>query len=949
MDTSRRSGVPGFCPRVRRVLPRIVVLALLLGVAAVPAGGTVPPPPHRPSAPACTRPSFEVGGPLPLSTGGAAIADFDGDGNLDIAFGGLGITVLRGDGEGNFAAGISTLSDQVFTVLAAGDFDQDGKPDLLALDAYGLTLILLLGDGAGGFSVGPAPPEPYFGGQPVGAVIADFNGDGHLDAAVLSIVSYEGVAWVLLGDGTGHFALPPSSANAGFFAAAPVLGDFDGNGVPDLAVVNSAGVEVLLSDGAGGFSSTSQWPAGSKPASIAVGDFDENGTADLAVANAQSNDVSILLGDGSGNFSAGATLPAGSRADFIGAADWNSDGHLDLAVANDLSGDLIVYLGDGHGAFAARSVKYNATRPGTLMALADFTRDGIPDILFSAAVASAVFVGDGAGGFRTSRIYPTGGDPSGIVAGDFDGDGKIDLATANGFSGGVSVLRGDGTGAFAAPVQSAAGTLSLALAAGDFDRDGVLDLAVTNFTANTVSVLRGVGGGHFAAPVTYAVGASPTAVAAADVNGDGRLDLVVANRDGGTVSVLLGDGAGGFGLQATFVSGGGPEDVAVADFDGDGFVDIAVANDGDSSLSILFGTGNGSFGSRADVLAGPYGRRLAVGDFNGDGAPDIALAHNEATVMVLLNDGSGHFAPGPTYLIGQFIGDVAVGDFDGDGLLDFAATNTDYGNFGIFLGDGAGGFTPGFGYGSGGGPLSLAVADLDGDGRPDLAIGAAGAGGATILRNTSFVVLPEHLPAATVTVPYGAQLASAGGSGGAVFALTGSLPDGISFDPGTARLSGTPSVAGTFRFSVSATDGSACATTRAYALVVGMVDTSLSMSLTPAVPLGGQPLTLRVTVTTVPPGLGTPTGTVTFVIDGVAQTPVPVVDGVASLTVRGLTPGPHTIGASYSGGGVFGAAALAASGTTVLATAIPTLGVRALLALAALLGLVGMGLARRPF
>ena len=175
---------------------------------------------------------------------------------------------------------------------------------------------------------------------------------------------------------------------------------------------------------------------------------------------------------------------------------------------------------------------------------------------------------------------PVGVAPAAIVAGDFTGDGRTDLAVANFGSDDVSIFLGNGDGTFQNPVTYAVGSAPIALVAGDFTDDGRTDLAVANFYGNTVSVLLGNGNGTFQNPVTYAVGSYPTALVAGDFTGNGRTDLAVVNELDDDVSILLGNGDGTFQNQVTYAVGNEPRAIVAGDFNGDGRTDLAVANYG---------------------------------------------------------------------------------------------------------------------------------------------------------------------------------------------------------------------------------------------------------------------------------------------------------------------------------------------------------------------------------
>jgi len=187
--------------------------------------------------------------------------------------------------------------------------------------------------------------------------------------------------------------------------------------------------------------------------------------------------------------------------------------------------------------------------------VADFNGDGFPDVVTANAVfgpsTMAVFLGKADGSFQPPVSYPAGYFASGIVAGDFNNDGILDLAIMSqggdtGSEGDVKLYLGKGDGSFQKALTDVIGGLPVAIALGDFNRDGILDFATTDYFANTASVSLGVGDGTFKAPVSYPVGSGPYDIATADFNGDHRLDLAIVNDNVNSVSVLLGNGDGTF-------------------------------------------------------------------------------------------------------------------------------------------------------------------------------------------------------------------------------------------------------------------------------------------------------------------------------------------------------------------------------------------------------------------
>jgi hypothetical protein len=335
------------------------------------------------------------------------------------------------------------------------------------------------------------------------------------------------------------------------------------------------------------------------------------------------------------------------------AGDLRGIGVLDLVVADFPSGGnggVSVLLGNSDGTFQSPVFYATGTHP-LGVAVGDFRHIGVLDLVTADCSTSggtvSVLLGNGDGTFRSPVQYLTAPHCSAVAVGDFNGDGNLDIVTANGgyfdFSGTVSVLLGKGDGTFLPATNYAAGPYPVSVAVGDFKGDGTLDLAVANATENgTVSVLLGNGDGTFLPAVSYAAGVNPVGVAVGDFTGTGKLDLVVTNDDFyyiGTVSVLLGNGDGTFRPAVQYVAGLGPWAVAVGDFNDDGKLDLAVTSFDFSTVAVLLGNGDGSFQPAVfyQTPSGPIS--VAVGDFNGDDFPDLVLTnHYDTSVSVLLND-----------------------------------------------------------------------------------------------------------------------------------------------------------------------------------------------------------------------------------------------------------------------------------------------------------------------
>jgi hypothetical protein len=605
-----------------------------------------------------------------------AAGDFNGDGNLDLAvananycetFGPVisscapgGVSVLLGNGSGGFESQVSYATPGgAFSVVVA-DFNGDHKLDIAVAGGGPSSpgrVSLLFGNGDGTFQSHIDSTLGTTNGLSLAA--GDFNGDGKTDLAVGGSEFLD----IMIGNGDGTF-LYKEHYNGGNVV---IAADFNGDGKIDLAVpyqTNAFGkysTAVLLGNGDGTFQTAVQYSSGINPQTLIAADLNGDGKLDLAVACAGggqtglSGSVAVLLGFGDGTFPAANLIGTGSAA--ITSTDLNGDGKLDIAIPGSL------FLGNGDGTFqTVNPGNYVPDRTADFVAAADFNGDGKTDVAVvnllcpSGSICNpgsvSIFLGTGdfsnnsPGPFQPRVDYAVGVMPNMLIIGDFNGDGKPDLAVANGSSypsGSVSVLLGKGDGTFQSQIVYPLPGANW-IASGDFNGDGKLDLAiVTNFT---VSIALGNGDGTFQHKVDYPFGAVDGAgtITVGDFNHDGKLDLAVtralASTVQGVVSVFLGNGDGTFQAPVDYPTASlGSALVQTVDVNGDGKLDLLVgAYNVPNPFSILIGNGDGTFRLPVTYLV-PDGSDVpfTVGDFNQDGVPDVASVGFDGSVDVLLS------------------------------------------------------------------------------------------------------------------------------------------------------------------------------------------------------------------------------------------------------------------------------------------------------------------------
>lgn len=773
-------------------------------------------------------PGFDLRPTLPADYIPTSVAtgDFNHDGKLDwvVSNGGsntLWLYLGKGDGTSQLPTIIPLTGQSPIQVIAA-DLRKTGVLDLIVAEADTASVGILLGNGDGTFQ-----PEMtlYAPGPVVSVAAADFNNDGKIDiVAGLFGDAVSGPLAFYAGDGTGHFAppvtRPPENDIGGYYTNTIQAIDVNRDGLPDLVVSDygsNPGAHVYLNEGNGTFKDTGAIFENGPFVTVlnaAAGDMDGDGCPDV-VTSTDSGGVYIFHGNCDGTFRGFPNVfffGAGDAGAGLALADVNGDGHLDVITSGimfDVSvygpptGDAVaVLLGDGQGKLAPGRI-YRG-EPGMYnLAIGDVNGDGKLDVVTANQDSDSVsvYLNDGKGGFGD----PTGGyvgmatdgvtggsinDPyTGPLVADVNGDGHPDIvfieypdSAPNPYSWKLAVLLNDGTGHFSAPLRSDAmeGTLSIEdLQLQDVRGTGKPDLVVLGSSMDAgVNPYLGFapnhGDGTFGPLKLVKLPGYPWLFAAGDFDGDGKLDLILVSMTGQTtgavnrLTFLEGNGDGTFtpGASIDFgavgISGGQPDSTFVADFNGDHKLDIIVGmNDGIITpgsgpfpVFEFFGNGDGTFQQPVEILLNAT--NLTMADVNHDGHPDFIeliqpityAGFSSPTYQVHLGQPDGSFTDGPTYspFAGHVPGSVSTGpsplrnpgpvlaDFNGDGNLDIfvpqrytiwdAATGGPIfgrGYFQLLLGNGDGTFTPDYTV------FDLAkifppnvAADVNGDGRADL-------------------------------------------------------------------------------------------------------------------------------------------------------------------------------------------------------------------------------------
>jgi hypothetical protein len=730
--------------------------------------------------------------------------------------------------------------------------------------------------------------------------------------------------------GSINFTAPVgfSSGSSPYLVA---IGDIDGDGKPDMAVANYGSNTVSVFKNihttgnitSGSFAAKVDFTTGTNPFGIAIGDLDGDGKPDLVVTNGNAASISVFRNTATtgsinaGSFAAKVDFTSGSAPSDVQIADMDGDGKPDLIVDNFSSNTLSVFRNTGStgsistASFAAKVDFATGSHPRGVT-VADIDGDGKPDIAVANSSGNTLSIFrniSGSGSFTTSSLatrvdFTTGARPIDIAIGDLDGDGKPELAVADGDSNTISVFRNISssgsitTGSLSARVKFTTGTDPESIAIADVDGDGKPDLAAGNYASATVSVFRNtastgtINSGSFAAGADVNIGCNLSDTRLADMDDDGKPDIIIvctgtdavtvasnapffmrptiasvspntanpgtavtitgtffnttaANNEVffgatkavvttasatsltvtspigatyGPVSVLDGStgltgyeqyaylptfdnsayisGMVNFNAKIAFATGAAPYWVAIGDLDLDGKADLVVTNNSFATVSVFRNISTngsittGSFAAKVDFTTGTGPVSAAISDIDGDGKPEILVVNSGSTSVSVFRNTStagslttGSFSAKVDFTTGILPYSVAVGDLDGDGKPDMAVANRTSNTVSVFYNKAATGsisassFATKVDFTTGTVAWNVAIGDLDGDGKPDMAVANNTSNTVSVFRNTctqgsinssSFAAKVDFT---TVAGPYAIAIGDLDGDGKAEMAV----------------------------------------------------------------------------------------------------------------------------------------------------------------------------------
>ncbi len=683
----------------------------------------------------------------------ALVADINLDGHMDVVAKQTEdeVYIRYGRGDGTFAATQTIELNLDGREMSAADINDDGLPDLIfsnGFDNDGFTHMLQDPDQPTGFA-----PQQVIHRNPAHSildmVVADVTADGIKDIVAAEL---DDVVLVFEGQGNGIFA-EPFELEAVEQPRAVTLGDFNSDGLPDIAALAGVSEEVLiyLGQDGGGFEPLGRSRVGDNPQDIATADFNNDAILDLAITNENGDTLSILMGLGDGRFEPQRLVETLNAPVHIATGDANNNGIQDIVLSGNNDDHVQVLQGDGRGDFEPQQPVETPWRSDRV-ALADFNNDGTMDItLIGNTNDDSGFVtllGEIDNTFTPPTTLSMGRSPEDAITADLNNDGLLDIISADNGSDTVTVRLALPNGHFGAPRSTPTTERPNSLASADLNGDGHVDVVVSTLVDDNVDVLLNQGNGTLSLVSSHAMGAGASDIKLVDYNGDGHIDAMCAELFGDDIALRLGTGNGGFGSRVLIDFDSDVEAFDVADINNDGHMDIVASIGSDNIFSfrsdVLLLYGRDALQPAAPIrITNQFNnvRALKFADMNNDGRQDI-VALSASTAVVMLRQINGSYSPPistqvqPGLSIISSISNadsLALRDFNQDGVLDIWTANNNNDLVALAIGNGNGSFQNFRSLKVGDQPASVHLADINNDGALDVVTANRDAASVSIL------------------------------------------------------------------------------------------------------------------------------------------------------------------------------------------------------------------------